>query len=77
MSRGTWYFKRGHFVTLAEVFKFGTVFSGRVFNSERAEEVGQSLTPGNADDLFDGDALRVDLAGLDTKIGRARLRLDV
>ena len=51
----------------AEVFKFGTVFSGRVFNSEMAEEVHQTLTPGNADDLFDGDALRVDLAGLDTK----------
>jgi len=51
----------------AEVFKFGTVFSGRVFNSVMAEEVHQSLTPGNADDLFDGDALRVDLAGIDTK----------
>ena len=51
----------------AEVFKFGTVFSGRVFNSERAEEVGQSLTPGNADDLFDGDALRVDLVGLENE----------
>ncbi|MBT4981157.1 MAG: hypothetical protein HOL51_18450 [Gemmatimonadetes bacterium] len=51
----------------AEVFKYGTVFSGRVFNSVMAEEVHQSLTPGNADDLFDGDALRVDLVGLDSK----------
>ena len=51
----------------AEVFKFGTVFSGRVFNSEMSEEVHQALTPGNADDLFDGDALRVDLVGLDSK----------
>ncbi len=51
----------------AEVFKFGTVFSGRVFNSEMAEVVYQTLTPGNADDLYDGDVLRVDLAGLESK----------
>ena len=51
----------------AEVFKFGTVFSGRVFDSERPEEVHQTLTPGDADPLVDADVLRVDLQGLQQK----------
>ena len=51
----------------AEVFKFGTVFAGRVFNSERPEEVHQALTPGDADPLVDGDLLRVDLQNLQQK----------
>jgi hypothetical protein len=46
----------------AEVFKFGTVFSGRVFDSERPLEVPQSITAGNADVLEDSDQLSVDLA---------------
>ena len=48
----------------AEVFKFGTVFAGRVFNSQRPEEVHQTLTPGDADPLVEGDLLRVDLQDL-------------
>lgn len=48
----------------AEVFKFGTVFSGRVFDSERPQEVHQTVTPGDADPLVDANALRVDLQGL-------------
>ena len=51
----------------AEVFKFGTVFSGRVFNSERPEEVHQTMTPGDADPLVETDVLRVDLQGLSQK----------
>ena len=51
----------------AEVFKFGTVFSGRVFNSERPGEVHQTLTQGDADPLVDGDRLRVDLRNLKQK----------
>jgi len=48
----------------AEIFKFGTVFSGRVFDSERPEEVHQTLTPGDADPLFDANVLQVDLQHL-------------
>ncbi|MDE0963425.1 MAG: hypothetical protein OSB73_09870 [Candidatus Latescibacteria bacterium] len=48
-----------------EVFKFGTVFTGRVFNSEMPHEVHQSLTPGDADPLVDSDRLQVDLLDLD------------
>jgi len=44
-----------------EVFKFGTVFTGRVSDSERPFEVRQMLTPGDADPLVDGDRLSVDL----------------
>ena len=33
----------------AEVFTFGTVFSGRIFDSQRPHEVPQSITPGDAD----------------------------
>ncbi len=47
-----------------EVFKFGTVFTGRVFNSEMPHEVHQSLTPGDADPLVDSDRLQVDLLDL-------------
>ena len=51
----------------AEVFKYGTVFSGRVFDSERPEEVHQTVTPGDADPLVDANALRVDLRDLSQK----------
>ncbi len=46
----------------AEVFKFGTVFSGRVFDSEKPQEVAQSITAGDADELEDSNRLSVDLA---------------
>ena len=55
----------------AEVFKFGTVFSGRVFDSVRPEEVHQTLTPGDADPLIDADVLRVDLLRLQQKTIKA------
>ena len=45
----------------AEVFQFGTVFSGRLSNSEKPEEVPQSVTAGDADVLVDSDRLSVDL----------------
>jgi hypothetical protein len=45
----------------AEVFQFGTLFSGRVFDSEKPFEVRQTLTPGDADPLTDSDRLSVDL----------------
>ena len=44
----------------AEVFQFGTVFSGRLSNSEKPEEVPRSVTAGDADVLVDSD-LSVDL----------------
>ena len=46
----------------AEIFKFGTVFSGRIFDSERPAEVPQSITAGDADVLDDSNRLSVDLA---------------
>ncbi|MBM3276756.1 MAG: gliding motility-associated C-terminal domain-containing protein [Candidatus Handelsmanbacteria bacterium] len=52
----------------AEVYEFGTIFSGRVANSARPQEVAQGLTPGDADELTEGAALRVDLETID---GRA------
>ncbi|MSR83397.1 MAG: hypothetical protein EXS58_10815 [Candidatus Latescibacteria bacterium] len=45
----------------AEVFKYGTIFAGRIYNSAHPQEVAQTLTPGDADELVEGDALRVDL----------------
>ncbi len=45
----------------AEVFQFGTVFSGQLFDSERPAEVPQSITAGDADALVDSDRLSVDL----------------
>ncbi|MBI2505874.1 MAG: gliding motility-associated C-terminal domain-containing protein [Candidatus Latescibacteria bacterium] len=48
----------------AEVFKYGTIFPGRVYSSAHPQEVAQALTPGDADELVEGDALRVDLEEL-------------
>ncbi len=45
----------------AEVFQFGTVFSGRLFESEHPTEVPQSITAGNANDLVESDRLSVAL----------------
>ena len=58
----------------SEIFKFGTVFTGRVFNSEMPHEVHQGLTPGDADPLVDSDRLQVDLLELQHKTIQA-LRL--
>ncbi|MEE2659681.1 MAG: gliding motility-associated C-terminal domain-containing protein [Candidatus Latescibacterota bacterium] len=48
----------------SQVFKFGTQFPGRVFDSDRPQEVPQQLTPGDADPLSDSDVLQVDLESL-------------
>ncbi|NKB67024.1 MAG: hypothetical protein GKR89_08185 [Candidatus Latescibacteria bacterium] len=45
----------------AEIFKFGTVFSGRVFDSLQPNEVPQSVTAGDADFLDGRNRLNVDL----------------
>jgi hypothetical protein len=45
----------------AEVFKFGTVFSGWVFDSTRPHEVRQAVTAGDADPLVDSNTLSVEL----------------
>ena len=43
----------------SEVFKVGTVFSGRVFDSEKPFEVRQRVTEGDADPLVEGNSLSV------------------
>ena len=43
----------------AAVFRVGTVFNGRVFNSERPDEVRQRVTVGDADPLFDSSSLSI------------------
>ena len=58
----------------AEIFKFGTVFSGRIFDSRQPGEVSQSITPGDADALEDSDRLSVDLKRLGERTIR-KLRL--
>ena len=45
----------------AEVFQVGTVFSGRVFDSQRPHEVRQRITAGNADDRAASNTLSVGL----------------
>ena len=45
----------------AEVFKFGTVFSGRLFDSQQPLEVPQSIAAGDADELEDSNRLSVEL----------------
>ena len=43
----------------SEVFKVGTVFSGRVFDSQKPLEVRQRVTEGDADPLVEGNSLSV------------------
>ena len=51
----------------AEVFKFGTVFTGRVSNSEKPLEVRQAVSPGDADPLVDSNTLSVGLIEMEEK----------
>lgn len=44
----------------SEVFKVGTVFSGRVFDSTRPSDVRQRVTEGDADPVAEGNTLSVD-----------------
>ena len=46
------------------IFKFGTVFSGRISDSEQPQEVPQSLEPGDADALSESNGLSVGLTHL-------------
>jgi hypothetical protein len=50
-----------------EVFRFGTVFSGRVSDSEKPFEVHQALTPGDADPLVESNTLSVGLIDVKNK----------
>jgi len=50
-----------------EVFRFGTVFSGRVSNSDKPFEVEQVLTPGDADPLIESNTLSVGLVNVENK----------
>lgn len=43
----------------AQIFSFGTVFSGRVYDSARPLEVPQVVTEGEVDELVEGNTLRV------------------
>ena len=46
----------------SRIFRFGTVFSGRVMDSQRPEEVAQVVSPGEADPIVDSNTLSVGLA---------------
>ncbi len=50
----------------SSVFQFGTVFTGRIFNSQHPAEVPQALAWGDADGVPSSERLRVDLTGLGT-----------
>ena len=49
------------------VFKFGTVFTGRISDSEKPFEVRQALTAGNADPLVESNSLSVGLVNVEEK----------
>ena len=48
----------------AQIFSFGTVFSGRVYDSARPLEVPQVVTEGEVDELVEGNTLSVGLADI-------------
>ena len=55
----------------AEVFRAGTVFSGKVFDSTRPHEVRQRVTPGDADALAEHNSLGVTLKDVERQTIRA------
>ena len=58
----------------AQVFQYGTVFEGRVFDSTREWEVHQRLAAGDADPLVDGNTLSVTLTEVEARaVGALRL----
>lgn len=58
----------------AQIFQYGTVFSGRVSNSTRPHEVPQSVVAGDVDVQNDGATLQVVLADVGREsIGRVEL----
>ncbi len=58
----------------AQVFHYGTVFEGRVFDSTREWEVHQRLAAGDADPLIDGNTLSVTLTEVEARaVGALRL----
>ena len=58
----------------AQVFQYGTVFEGRVFDSTREWEVHQRLAAGDADPLIDGNTLSVTLTEVEARaVGALRL----
>ena len=58
----------------SQVFKYGTLFSGRVYDSTRPLEVRQVVTPGEVVELVEGNTLSVGLAELGGRVvGALRL----
>ena len=55
----------------SRVFKVGTVFSGRVFDSSLPDEVRQRVTEGDADPVAEGNTLSVDPINLGQDVIRA------
>ena len=51
----------------SEVFKVGTVFAGRVFDSQKPFEVRQRVTEGDADPLVEGNSLSVSPTTVSTR----------
>ena len=51
----------------AQVFQYGTVFSGRVFDSTREWEVHQRIAAGDAHPLVDGNSLSVSLTEIEAE----------
>ena len=55
----------------SEIFKVGTIFAGRISDSERPHEVRQRVTAGDADPLADGNSLTVQPREIGTDVIRA------
>lgn len=58
----------------SSVFQFGTLFSGRVYDSERPLEVRQVVTAGEVDELVESNTLSVGLSNINAEVvGALRL----
>ena len=52
----------------AEIFRYGAVFAGRVFDSETPQEIWQPVQPGDATALRDGNSLSVQAVALGSRV---------
>ena len=51
-----------------EIFRYGTTFAGRVFDSQTPQEIWQPVQPGNATALRDGNTLSVQAVALGSRV---------
>ena len=68
IGRGGMGSKKGKRSIRFEIFRYGAIFTGRVFDSNTPRDIQQPIQPGDATALRDGNTLSVQAFSLGAKI---------